>query len=1063
MRMPRASNSTKRHQGASNQRDTRHENGLVGPGKRVIKQKSQGQLNGGPKPAADGAAAPSVPSLPATLNGSPVHPDDLLAEARTAERGRRASLGAYSETSSAESLPVPPANAISEDGHRRIDVNDAKNTNVHRDPGPLDFAITVLRSCPLHDTIAILIILMQASPAVLATIYMLFTFLTFVPPVTTSSGLSIAEIFDGNQGTPSLTTLICMDVIMLGIWLFLWAPMQQFILDLAQVVISLTLGGGGSSREGTTSNILLCVAIVGVSHWTQYARWSGLSRLTSLLGSNRFFSSDSSTVRAFDKKGPYGWVRSILAIHILTQGLVRYIREWYLRRERRDLQNQGLLDPEAGKSVSFSTEGCSDVALMAAESDAHLQISAAHLSSKKRRKQSAQVRVRQPLWAALASTKIVMVKEYELSHAASESAGSNATDIHNLGNAPFNTQPEQVWICYVGCDEVCFSTSHFPDVEEHPAHEEDKPGIDVSKPFYVRVNNAIWQPTRIIPIDDGEEESSQGTRWTGDIYGLTPLSNYECEFVSTRTGEVIFSTSVRTIQAKSKDPEATPKAAGGARSHARHESPATTLRASIAAAEIKLADEKARLKAVRKDNNRKLNAARKEIEKLSAAVQSAGGDDEKLRQKVAQNKIQERRAEQSIAELEAELKELETVPEALLNEYRAKQNAWTSEKAKFDQARASFKSFKTSIDKQIKSLEEEKASLQAKRNKIATRLAKVDDEHARITDANARGLNEAERRRQERANLEAELARAERNLRDRMQSIRASNLAKQAQIHEMANQLQAYLSSFQDDMTYDMASQPPTTHYGASAAWAAPNGQFNAPSVWPPVSMPPLAQAVPLLTPSQISSPFPNPLPLSNTPLAAVATPSPHRTRGRSSSMLSNVSGFTQSTDDDDHIDTGSGSGSGSGSININNPGVIGGPAPVIGGHLRGQLGNGAGTSHSVTSSPHTYHQNGAYPNSGPSGATLRGPPPGFPHPKGGAASGSPRGASGSLKLATSGAGSGSGSGSGGGSGRSSVRSGSGSSASLLGAGNSPGAGSGASAAGAPGNGGAEAAPASPV
>ena len=985
MRMPRAASSTKRNQGANGQRETRHENGLVGPGKRVSKQRSQSQLDGGFKTALDSASAPPVPPLSTTANGSPTHPDDMPpAERKAAELVRRASLGTYFESSSADSLPVSSAHALPEEAHRRIDVNDAKNTNVHRDPGPLEFAITVLRSCPLHDTIAILIILMQVSPAVLATIYMLFTFLTFVPPVTTSSGLSIADIFDGSQGTPSLTTLVCMDVIMLGIWVFLWAPMQQFILDLAQVVISLTLGGGGTSRQGTTSNILLCVAMIGASHWTEYAKWTGLSRLTALFGSNRFFSSDAGpTLRAFEKKGPYGWVRSVLAIHVLTQGIVRYIREWYLRRERRDLQSQAQPDPEAGKSVSFVAEGCSDAALMAADSDAHLQTSTAHLPGKKKRKQSAQVRIRQPLWAALASTKIVMVKEYELSHAANESAGSNATDIHNLGNAPFNTQPEQIWVCYVGCDEVCFNTSHFPDaVDEDASQEEDKPGYDVSKPFYVRVNNAIWQPTRIIPIDNGEEENHQGTRWTGDIYGLTPLSNYECEFVSTRTGEVIFSTSVRTVQAKSKDLEAAPKPAGNPRSHTRHESPATTLRASIAAAEVKLADEKARLKAVRKDNNRKLNATRKEIEKLTAAVQSAGGDDEKLRQKVAQNKIQEKRAEESIGELEAELKALETVPEDLLGEYRAKHSAWTAEKAKFDKARSAFKSFKSSIDKEVKSLEEEKSSLQAKRNKIAARIAKVDDEHARITDANARGLNEAERRRQERVNLEAELGRAEQNLHDKLLTLRASNLAKQAQIHEMASQMQAYLSSFQnDDMAaYDVTSQP--SHYPLSSApWPPPPpaNQYTSQPVWAPVSMP--SQTGSLHAPSQLPG-FPNPL----HPTSMHTPPHQRRTRGRSSSMLSNVSGFTLSSDDDDEHD------------------------PHL--HHRGGSAFGAPGSHLRSGAAH-----GAPPAAAATSTLLRGPP-GFHHHFKGSASGSgSASASGSAEGFVSG--------------RSSVRSGSGSGASL--------------------------------
>jgi len=898
--MPRAASSAKRQHGAANNRDTRHENGLVGPGKRITKNKGQVSLDGAPKRPFDDASASQVPPMPTSnTNGFARHHDDMPPEHKTAGTLRRGSVGAYSESSSADSMISPPAQPLLEERHRSINVNDAKNSNVHRDSGPIGLAFTVLRSCPLHDTIAILIILMQVSPVALTTIYMLFTFLTFVPPVTTSSGLSITEIFDGNQGTPSLTTLLCMDVIMLGIWVFLWAPMQQFILDLAQVVISLTLGGGGTSRQGTANNIVLCVLIVGFSHWTRYSKWSSFSSLSSVFGS-KFLPSGvngslESTIRSFERKSSHGWIRSVLAIHILTQGLVRYIREWYLRREKRDLQSQNHQDPEAAKLPSLPSETSTDGGFTATDTEASQQPSTTFVSTKKRRKQSAQVRIRQPLWAALASTKIVMVKEYELSHAASESAGSNATDIHNLGNAPFNTQPEQIWVCYVGCDEVCFSTSHFPDPDDNDTYDEDdRSVIDTTKPFYVRVNNAVWQPTRIIAIEEGEEEERVGARWTGDIYGLTPLSSYEFEFVSTRTGEVIFSTSVRTVQAKARDSETAAKASSSQRSRVRHDSPATTLKASIAAAEAKLADEKARLKAARKDNNRKLNAAKKEIEKLSTAVQSAGGNDEKLRQKVAQNNIQQKQSEQSILDLETELKEFETVPEDLLGQYRAKQATWTSEKAQFDGARASFKSFKSSIDKEIKALEEEQASLKGKRGKIATRIAKVDSDHARITDANARGLNEVERRRHQRAALEGDVARVEHHFNDRISRVRSLNADKQTHIQGMAAQMQAYLSSFQDELGYEQATSAAPSAFNP-VPWAAPAASSGFPqqSMWPPAATSRAPQAASLLPPHQFS-----PFPAAIQPVGR-GTP-PHKSRGRSSSMLSDVSGFTQSTDDDD-------------------------------------------------------------------------------------------------------------------------------------------------------------------
>ncbi len=306
--MPRASTSAKRQQAASNHRDTKHENGVVNPAKRVAKQKSQSQLDGSAKPAVDNAPVPPVPSFPSPIaNGFYKNHDDMAPDRRNTERPRHYSLGSQTDSSSTEFLSSPYGQPGHEEKHRQINVNDAKNANVHRDPGPLDFAITVLRSCPLHDTIAILIILMQVSPVALATIYMLFTLLTFVPPVTTSSGISITEIFDGIQGTPSLWTLMGMDVVMLLIWLFLFAPAQQFILDLAQVVIALTLGGGASSRTGAANNIFICVAIVGLSQWTRSSKWTGLSRLTALFGPNRFFNADpddplNSTVRAFEKR-----------------------------------------------------------------------------------------------------------------------------------------------------------------------------------------------------------------------------------------------------------------------------------------------------------------------------------------------------------------------------------------------------------------------------------------------------------------------------------------------------------------------------------------------------------------------------------------------------------------------------------------------------------------------------------------------------------------------------------------------------------------------------------------
>ncbi|KAI1753422.1 hypothetical protein F4782DRAFT_95132 [Xylaria castorea] len=913
--MPRASASAKRQSGASNIRDTKHESGLVGPGKRIPRQPQQQQqkVQGHPNAStpnrhstpqqqaqfvAEDATIPSAPPTPPiNANGFPEHTAEMHPGPRSPESLRRSSLGAYSETSSAESYNSHAVNVASEDNHRRIDVNATKNSNVHRDPGPLDFAYTVLRLCPLQDTIAILIILMQIPPLALSGIYVLFTLLTFV----TSNGLTFSDVFEWNLGAPSLATVICVDGIVLLIWLFLWGPVQRVILDLAQMVIALGLGGGSSSRDGgSMKNTLICLSMILLSHLLRHTKMK-YSPIGYLLGSSRFMTPDLDDplesldlLRGYDKmqSGWFAWVKSILAIHILTQGLVKYIRDWYLRRERRDNLAQNAADPEAGKSYAPDADG----GFSTPDTDATALQNSNALTTKKKRKQSAQVRNRQPLWAALASTKIVVVKEYELTHATAESAGSNATDIHNLGNAPFNTQPGQIWISYVGCDEVCFNTSPFSTRRSNETHR-DGSGDEFAKPFYVRVNNAIWQPTRMRPVESCEEGSGPGIRWSGDIYGLTPMSNYECEFVCSTTHGVLFSTSVRTTQPKSTDADAASSKTPTQRS-LRPDSPITTLKTSIAANESKLAEERARQKALRKEFHRKVNAIKKENEKLSTAVQSAGTGDDKLRQKIQQNATQQKQAEQATNNLELELKECEKIPESLKSSWKSKQSAWTNEKAKFDGAVAAFKSFKASVEEGIKGLEEERASLQAKRNKISNRIAKVDGEHARITDANARGLDEAERRRQARETFEKDISRTEREFVSRINDHETiifnreqENMMLKTQLDSFHTQQVAYPFTGSYENFGEAASQfvqaGPSTHaqpnvtstvpYDAPAAW---NNSLYQSSLWGPS---PLASAfMPHVT--------------------ATSRPQQQATksRGRSSSMLSNVSGFTQSSGDDD-------------------------------------------------------------------------------------------------------------------------------------------------------------------
>ncbi|CAI6084195.1 unnamed protein product [Clonostachys chloroleuca] len=940
--MPRGVGSSKRTSGAG-QRDTRHENGLVGPAtaKRAVGNKNSGQYEGAARSGAENVPGQAgLPSPNAQYNGSAYqHQLNGNGNTKGSRNGnangdansmgnqlstRRTSLGTSSDETSSESGGSNMGNHSggAMDGlHRQIDVNATKNVDVHRDSGPLELVTTVLKTLPIHDTLAILIILMHVPSVSLTFIYAIFTFLTFVPPVTTSSGMNInfAEIFDGNSTTPSPVTVMCMDLFFLLFWLFLWQPLQDILLDFAKPIIAITLGGGSGVRDGSSRGLTTCFIWVVFHHvlrgtrlhWTRFVRhipenWP----IPSTLQDTFNFPTES-----YDMRSGVGWVKSVLAVHILTQGIVRYVKEWYLRREKAGAQ-ANMSDPEAGKSAGGSNDLSTDAGFSTTDAEAGIQHAPPPpptTMSKKRRKQSTQIRLQQPLWAALASTKIVVMKEYELSHATSEQAGSNATDVHNLGNAPFEKEPCHIWISYVGSDEVCFNTSHFEDDDEDDEQKscQGENGEYISsqakhpqRPLYVRVNNAFWQPTRMFPLEK-QSEDQVGTQWTGDIYGLRPASKYVCEFVDRRTDEVLFKTTIRTVHEPQKETDSGAPSAANGQPSLRPDSPATTLKTSIQAAESRLSDERNRLKASRKEWKSRTNALKKEIELTDHQLATAGNSDEKFRQKVRQQETQKSQAERDTEAVAEQLKNFDTAPE--LSDRRKKlDRQYGSEKSMYDVAKKEYEEFKSKLEKEVKSTGLEKSNLVSKVNKIKTRINRVETELNNISDANARGLDEVQRRHQERLHWEENTNAIEANYQERLNHIQASNVIKVEQIRALEAQLATFLDphgAMALDPNGAMALDPNggmgvdldtyDEHYQQQhlQPWNPnPAAAPHVPNMWMSSSelMPSLSAT------SGVTSGW-------QPAMAPAFEPSKgFKSRGRSSSMLSDISGFTQSTNEED-------------------------------------------------------------------------------------------------------------------------------------------------------------------
>lgn len=562
-----------------NQHDRRHDNGLAAPGKRVQKQKSNPALSAAPngpldtppqRPASDAVEQqPTPPAATSTLDAPPassVHDNPPAAAPAyhdaPVERVRSASDASLDHADVCRHGPSDPhpVSAARAHGH-------GKSPSVSM-ASLLAVPATILTSCPLRDVLAILIILLQLPPTVLTVVQFLFATLTFVPPQagTPLSALSafpsFTDIFQGSGGTPSLFTTIAADASILLIWLVLWVPVQNFFLDLAQAVIAIALGGAAAGKTGTTNGIFICLVIILSNHLLRFRPlrqhivhflWSGLAR-----GGLEFLTSPpTAPIHLESFTSPHGWPRSLLGIHILAQGVVRIIRRSLSRRDvAQSLPTGKKTDPEVGnlqRANSTSLHPPTDVPNTSSTDGRPPGPSPAlhkdkASSSRRKRKQATHVRSQQPFWAALASTKVTVLKEMESSRAANDADEANAKDANHIGNAIWRSEDDRVWITEVGYSDVSFRVSLFNEADYQ--EEEDSSagsGIDKSKPFYIRVNGADWSSARIRQSTSLGYQGQEGTGpWVGEIFGLTALSNYYCEFVRTGDSEVFYSTSLIT-------------------------------------------------------------------------------------------------------------------------------------------------------------------------------------------------------------------------------------------------------------------------------------------------------------------------------------------------------------------------------------------------------------------------------------------------------------------------------------------------------------------------------------
>lgn len=578
--MPRPSSTPRKNH------NNRHENGLNGSGKKLNKQKSNGHLNGNASAKSASSASASGSSSQTNLSSycasrlssdpagasSTVTKVNGQANDAKLEGNTRGYVNGYGKGNADMLLgnsngAAPQNGLLAAHASRRSEKssNGSKKSGSNASVNPLQLASTILRSCPMYDTIAILIFLLQLPPMVLTCVQFLFASLTFLPPSGASSGslTSNFDIFQGPAGTPSLSTMIAMDGFCLFFWgLFMWTWAQNFALDLAHVQVAITLGGGGSGKNSGVNT--LCVGIVLVLH---LVRSKGIQDfvLNHLL-SAKFVSPDllsqyshliPAELRSTEPQTSPSWIRSLLAVHILAQAGTAIARRSMAKNrspapsrsgKRVDTEasagSQTQIDSAFESAASVSSYVCNDGQVLAPSvlKDGRDRLT----SAKRRRRQANQVRSRQPFWAALANMKITIMREYEHSKALSKTARGLPMTEDDLQGVTLDDG--LVWITNVDSSSIKFAAADFGTADDPTASgacEAGRLGGEEMAPFYVCVNGALWTTVTMCKVQDAPN-GSNAVQWRGEISGLAPNCAYTCSFLRSDTDDEICVMSVKT-------------------------------------------------------------------------------------------------------------------------------------------------------------------------------------------------------------------------------------------------------------------------------------------------------------------------------------------------------------------------------------------------------------------------------------------------------------------------------------------------------------------------------------
>ena len=753
----------------ANQHNPKHENGVVAPGKRVQKQKSNGQLNG---PSEGPRAAGFVSSRDAS--DSPASAPTAVAPVANGTIFRRtssqASKTAAPQASPATTTPTDAERSGSWDmaGHRNTtDENGAPmcNHTVKHSPaspshapveaGPFQLALTVLQSCPLRDTLAILIFLLSLPPTILNITNTIFMALTVSLP----SGLpTFADVMSApSPGVPSLALVLLIDVIAWFLFAVVFTPLQTFLLDCAQAMVATTLGGRAGSRPGATADSTMqCVGIVLVLQLPRHRDFilqllhrTWLWRWLPETASFTYFDDRPSYVLDRNRRGTVEAINILIALHIVCQGFTRVVRQLLYTKQKSTQPPLAGADPEAVAGSQPSTDSqepapnqpSTPLGLRSIASLQHLREGKDKISSgKRRKKQGNYVRSQQPLWAAFAATKATIMREYVQSLATTEAIGSDATDEDHLGDAQFVAQESRVWIVDVSPLNVFFETGPLPRSSRSRSHSkgsEDGTATNSAYPLSVCVNGSAWASVKVKEFPQSDDHRGQ-PRWTGEVYGLSPSSTYHVSFQDIGNGETIHTETVSTQALPVTESAKAPHAINlQIQTPTSPTSPTSTLKASILAVENSINEVTEHHRRFRRDSKATHGVLRREIDLLKTKLSGHANNDKGQESKKSQQSQQLQQIQDATKVIDHELRNLaSSSPEDSSNHGRN----WDRRKASFNrsrqeeaQAREELQRTRQAQQTQLATVAAESSEARLRRKKLQSRVDRLTAQHTSLT------------------------------------------------------------------------------------------------------------------------------------------------------------------------------------------------------------------------------------------------------------------------------------------------------------------------------------------